>query len=194
GALRGVRIMLIRRTSAEKPHFSVCIPQYNRTSFLLEALKSIAAQSFKAFEICISDDRSTDGREEEIVDFLENSGLAFAYERHETNRRYDANIRASIGLASGKYCFLLGNDDALATPSVLEDLRAQIEMAGGAGVVVTNFEDFATGRQVRRIRHQGLAGTGAAVAAAHFRNLSFVSGIVFDRMKALEHATSRWDG
>jgi len=175
-------------------HLSICIPQYNRTAFLIEACRSLAMQTFQDFEVCISDDRSTDGREQELLDFLEHSSLSFIYRKLETNSRYDANLRASLSLASGKYCFLLGNDDCLASPTVLEELAADLERLGPAGVVMTNYEDFATGAAAERVRHTEVVGAGPAAAAASFRNFSFVSGIVLDRERALAHATARWDG
>src|SRR5438034_8496188 len=113
-------------TTVLKPFFSICIPQYNRTSFLLEVCKSLAAHSFKIFEICISDDCSTDGRADELISFLRQANLSFRYKRLESNQRYDANLRASIDLASGKYCFLLGNDDALASSTILERIYHEI--------------------------------------------------------------------
>jgi glycosyltransferase involved in cell wall biosynthesis len=177
-----------------RPYFSICIPQFNRTSFLLEACRSLAAQTFSSFEVCISDDRSTDGREEDLLAFLEQSSLSFTYRKQNQNGRYDANLRASLSLARGKYCFLLGNDDCFASPAVLEELAADIERLGPAGVVMTNFEDYASGATSERVRRTENVGAGPAVASASFRNFSFVSGIVLDRERALAHATSRWDG
>ncbi|MGA3073010.1 MAG: glycosyltransferase family 2 protein [Bryobacteraceae bacterium] len=184
----------MKRCTSANPYFSICIPQYNRTSFLLEACRSLAEQTFRDFEVCISDDRSTDGREAELLTFLQQSPLSFTYQKRETNGRYDANLRASLSLASGKYCFLLGNDDRLASPTVLEELAADIERLGPAAVIMTNFEDFATGAPAERVRRTEIVGAGPAIAAASFRNFSFVSGIVLDRERALAHATSRWDG
>src|SRR4051812_15316998 len=101
------------------PFFSICIPQYNRTSFLIEACRSLSVQTFRDFEVCISDDCSTDGREAELGAFLQQSGMTFVYRKQERNSRYDGNLRAAIGLACGRYCFLLGNDDALASTETL---------------------------------------------------------------------------
>ncbi|MDB9482187.1 glycosyltransferase, partial [Dolichospermum circinale CS-537/05] len=50
--------MEVRNQYIENPFFSICIPQYNRTSFLIEACKVLAQQTFKNFEVCISDDQS----------------------------------------------------------------------------------------------------------------------------------------
>ena len=49
-----------------RPYFSICIPQHNRTSFLIEALRTLDRQTFRDFEVCISDDASTDGREADL--------------------------------------------------------------------------------------------------------------------------------
>lgn len=176
------------------PFFSICIPQHNRTSFIIEACRSLAIQTFKDFEVCISDDCSTDGRQEELIDYLRRSGLSFVYERQRTNRRYDANLRASMDLAAGRYCFLLGNDDRLASEAVLSDLHALLERLGPAGAVITNFEECADAKPFRRISGTGVLGAGPDTAAAHFRNYSFVSGIILDAEKSREFRTTEWDG
>ena len=59
--------------------------------------------------------------------------------------------------------------------------------------MITNYEDFATGRKYKRIRKTGIIGSGPHVAANNFRNFSFVSGIILDTVKAKKHATSKWD-
>lgn len=176
------------------PFFSVCIPQYNRTSFLIEVCRSLAAQQCRDFEVCISDDCSTDGREAEILDFLYASNLAFAYRRQAENTGYDGNLRSAIRLAGGRFCFLLGNDDAMASPSTLETLRGLMAAAPDAAVVFTNFEDYRTGRVVSRVKHSGIVGTGPGVAAACFRRFSFVGGVVLRTDRAQAAATTRWDG
>lgn len=175
----------------QAPFFSICVPQYGRTSFFLETLRSIAAQDFGDFEVCVSDDRSTDGRGGEIVDFLRASGLSFVYAVRETNGRYDANLRSAISLSMGRYCFLMGNDDCLASASSLGVVRRA--MKEGAGVVIANYEDYATGKAYRRVV-AGDLGSGPAAAAAHFRDFSFVSGVVLDGARARALATDRWDG
>jgi hypothetical protein len=186
--------MIQARRLSETLFFSICIPQYNRTSFLIEACKSMDAQTFRNFEVCISDGGSTDGREEELLSYLRQSQLSFVYERHTRNLPYDANLRASIALAHGMYCILHGNDDALAAPETLQQLFDCIEKYGTPGVMITNFEDWRTGTITRRIKTTGIAGTGPRVAAAHFRNVSFVGGVLLDRAEAQKLTTNKWDG
>jgi hypothetical protein len=176
------------------PLFSICIPQFNRTSFLLKALRAFEAQSFRNFEICISDGRSTDGRSQEIISYLQSSGLPSRYQLQEQQSRYDPNIRAAIALATGKYCFLLGNDDCPADTHALERLAALLEQYSWPQVVITNYHELSSGVTFRRVNTTGTLGCGPSIAASAFRNFSFVSGILLDREQAQRFATHKWDG
>jgi glycosyltransferase involved in cell wall biosynthesis len=175
-------------------YFSICIPQYNRTSFVMKLLKSISEQTFKSFEVCISDGGSNDGRWQEIVDYLENSGMEYVFSRSESNLRYDKNLRASIDLASGRYCFLLANDDQLADMSVLQDLHKQILDNNNPTVVITNYKDFLTNKIIKRFKKARLFGSGPKVAINNFRTYSFVSGVILDRHLSVKNRTEIWDG
>lgn len=186
--------MEIKNQYLERPFFSICIPQYNRTSFLIEACKVLASQMFKNFEICISDDKSNDGCQEQLIDYLKSSGLSFIYQRQEINLRYDGNIRASIALAKGKYCFLHGNDDCLASESTLQELYIEISKNESLGVIIPNFQDWTTGEITRRIRATQTYPAGVETASTHFRNVAFVTGVILDRVKAQEFTTNKWDG
>jgi glycosyltransferase involved in cell wall biosynthesis len=184
----------MRRNPVEPPYFSICIPQYNRTSFLIEACKSLQSQTFTDAEVCISDDRSTDGRSDELVEFLRNSSLAFVYQRQDANVRYDANLRRAIGLARGRFVFLLGNDDCLASPTVLQDIHARLEGHPGVQVAITNYADHTSGHTFERVSFSGVVGAGPSTALSAFRNFSFVSGVIISTAEAQQQATSRWDG
>lgn len=88
-----------------KPFFSVIIPVYNRKELLLKALESVEAQTFRDFEIIVSDDGSTDGVEKlfprEGVRFLQNchSGMPGA-----------ARNRGALA-AQGRFLAFLDSDD-----------------------------------------------------------------------------------
>ena len=184
----------VRRQRVAEPVFSICIPQHNRTSFIVEACRSLASQTYHNFEVCISDDCSNDGGEERLLEFLEDSDLSFTYRRQTHNLRYDGNLRAAIDLARGTYVFLMGNDDCLAGPTVLEEVLAQIERNAPVSVALTNFEDYASGTRVSSMPRRGIAGHGPDTAVQTFRNFSFVSGVILETHAARQHATHRWDG
>ncbi len=176
------------------PFFSICIPQYNRTPFLIEACRVLSQQICKDFELCISDDCSPEGRHREIISSLEQLGLTFTYRQQEGNGRYDRNLRAALGLARGRYCLLMGNDDCLKDTGVLERLKRRLERQPDTGVVLANYEEYAEPTLYRRVTRTQTTKGSADLAARVFRNFSFVSGIVLRRDRALAHATNAWDG
>jgi glycosyltransferase involved in cell wall biosynthesis len=186
--------MEVRRETVAEPFFSICIPQYNRTSFLIECCRSFSQQTFRSFEICISDGGSTDGRESELLRFLEGTNLSFHYRKPGLRLRYDGNLRAALDLARGRYCVLMGNDDALATPETLEKLFVAIRDAAPIAVAISNYRDAASGRLYRRIKKGGVLGAGLRAGVDHFRDFSFVSGVILETAAALKHRTERWDG
>lgn len=186
---------IIENRLIKKPFFSVCVPQYNRTSFLLLAIKALSAQTFTDFELCISDDNSTDERWKEIIDLLYQEKISFVYKRQEKNLRYDGNIRSSIALAQGKYSFLHGNDDCLKDINTLQFIFEKINSLNEKpGVIISNFEDYRTGKISKRIlKTKHYVGT-VEVAATHYRNVSFVSGVILDTAISQQVATDKWDG
>ena len=78
--------------------------------------------------------------------------------------------------------------------STLAHLRNAIDAHPRVAVVLTNFEDYATGVVTRRVNRTAIAGAGPATAAGAFRRFSFVSGVLLDRTSAQRVATERWDG
>ena len=176
------------------PFFSICIPQYNRTSFLKEAIRSFAAQSFTDFELCISDGGSTDGRIDELDEFCRDLKLRYRLARSERNLRYDENLRSAISLSAGRYLLLMGNDDAFADSECLQYLHDRLTEFPTAAVAITNYMELGDRRVYRRMTSTGLIGHGPQTAADTFRHYAFVSGIILDGAQARAAATDRVDG
>lgn len=186
--------LISNRPSRFRPFFSICIPQYNRTDFLIKTCELYIQQSFKDFEICISDDLSTDEGEERLVEFLKRSKLIYSYGKNLRNIRYDGNLRQAISMSSGKYVILMGNDDELSDTDALSFIERELKKHDPVAVAVTNYREASTGQVVRRIRKAGILGAGAVAAASTFRDYSFVSGIVMDGEAARSASTDRYDG
>ncbi len=96
-------------------YISVIIPTWNRRQLLAACLDSLAAQTFRDFEIIVVDDGSTDGTAAyladayphvRVVSLARNSGFATA-------------INAGIRQAQSDWLFLLNNDMTL-EPSCME--------------------------------------------------------------------------
>ena len=177
-----------------KPFFSICIPQYNRTDFLIQACRSFSCQDFDNFEICISDDCSNDLKEAKLLNYLKNSGMVYLYVKTGRNLRYDGNLRNAIALSHGEYLVLMGNDDGLSDAAVLGAVHDKILHFCPVDVAITNYREASSGRTYRRITKTGVLGSGPATAASVFRNYSFVSGIILKGDLARQAATEVLDG
>lgn len=109
-----------------RPLLSVCIPTFNRGSFLAELLESLLPQ-FTALaltstwaELLISDNASSD-ETAAIIAAFQARGLPVRSVRNSANVGADANFLQCLSLAEGKYVWLLGDDD-LIMPGALSAL------------------------------------------------------------------------
>ncbi len=93
---------------------SIGMPVYNDEKFLHSALTSILAQSFKDFELIISDDKSTDGSSNICKEFAA-SDSRITYIRQERNLGISRNMKFLLENAKGKYFMWAANDDIWAT-------------------------------------------------------------------------------
>ena len=176
------------------PFFSICIPQYNRTDFLIAACESFASQKFRDFEVCISDDCSNDGKEGALLNHLKRLNLCFVYSRTESNIRYDANLRNAISLSKGKYVLLMGNDDALSDSDSLQAIYDELIRFEPVAAAITNYRELTSGKIYRRMTTTGVLGCGPGVAVSNFRNYSFLSGVILRADAARKCATEALDG
>lgn len=90
---------------------SIVIPVYNRKNFLTVCIKSLLAQSFEDFEICLVDDGSTDGTGllcDELAEkdtrirvlHVQNGGAAYARQK-------------GVELATGEWVLFVDSDDTM---------------------------------------------------------------------------------
>ncbi|MCP5100766.1 MAG: glycosyltransferase, partial [Chloroflexi bacterium] len=87
---------------------SVIIPAYNSATFLPQAIASVFAQDFKAYEIIIVDDGSTDNTQAVLQPFADRIRYVL-----QVNAGSAAARNTGIEMARGKYIVLLDADDLL---------------------------------------------------------------------------------
>lgn len=113
----------------EKPEVSVVMPVYNGKEFLLEAIESIQAQTFKNWELIVVDDGSTDGTGELVSD-VQKSDWRIRYHRFDDNYGRPARARTKgLELARGRFIAFLDADD-LWLPQKLERQLAFMKSTG----------------------------------------------------------------
>jgi glycosyltransferase involved in cell wall biosynthesis len=105
-----------------KPHVSVIIPTYNRSSLLFEAVKSVLSQTYDNFELIIVDDGSTDSSKSSIAPLLKNTPRSTTY-LESKNRGVSTARNLGAQHAQGEWLAFLDSDDRW-TP---EKLQLQME-------------------------------------------------------------------
>lgn len=104
---------------------SICIPTYNRCTFLNESLKRIEYQ-FKSLinevELIVSDNCSTDNTAIIVQDYI-NKKLPIKYIKNIENIGPDRNIAQCFRIAKGKYVWVLGDDDFLEDGALNEIMK-----------------------------------------------------------------------
>jgi len=174
--------------------FSICIPQYNRIKFLRKSLDILENQEYSNFEVVISDDCSSDHTKEVINEIKTAYSYPIIYHRFESNQGYDRNLRKSMELATGDYCFVLGNDDTLAHNAVFVQLAHFLKENGLPDLGFCNYCEFPDDSKItRRALGTGIIGNGPDVALKNYSSFSFVAGLIFKKTTFDRFNTNRFD-
>lgn len=172
------------------PILSICIPTYNRASFLQELIASIESQlggvPVGSVEIVVSDNASTDNTEELIAAYRR-KGAEIKYLRHDKNLGMDANYLSAINMAAGEYCWLMGDDDLISDGGI----HVMLELIGGSySLIVANARAY----DVRMQSPTGMVYLGGKHADCNDAFLaigpwiSFISSMCFPRLAFLNQS------
>ena len=118
---------------------SICIPTYNGAGRIIKTLRCAikAIDNREDIEIIVSDNASTDDTYERLKEYANSYSYIKVY-RNEQNLGFNCNMIKLIDeYASGRYCWVIGNDDFLDSDSIriLVSLLAQ----GEADYISVNF-------------------------------------------------------
>jgi glycosyltransferase involved in cell wall biosynthesis len=99
---------------------SICIPTYNQTKYLRKTLDSIVSQTYKDFELIISDDSSSDDVSQLLKEYRDK--LSFHYVRNRPGLGSPQNWNYAISLAKGRWIKIMHHDDWFAESNTLEKM------------------------------------------------------------------------
>lgn len=132
------------------PLLSLCIPTHHgRAALLAGLLASVEGQLSRddPVEVCVSDNASHDDTERIVERYRMALGARLVYRRNPTDLGMARNLLASVDLARGRFCWLLGSDDQLAPgglPEALAMLREDADASGfGVGMLRVRGESMA---------------------------------------------------
>lgn len=93
------------------PRLSVCLPTYNRASYLKATITSILAQTLGDFELIVADNCSTDDTPNVVAAFAD---PRIRYVRQDANIGHYRNMNAALDLSRGRYVCIVHDDDVYA--------------------------------------------------------------------------------
>ena len=129
-----------------KPRFSIIICSYNIEDYIKRAINSILNQTFKDYELIISDDCSTDNTLEKVKE-IESDKIKII--KTDSNTGTAGGTR-NIGLkeAKGEYILFLDGDDTFYDDKVLEKID-KIIGEDKPEIVYLGFQDVGQGDKER---------------------------------------------
>ena len=112
------------------PLISICIAAYNAEKYLEATLRTIQSQTFKDWELIVTEDGSQDRTEEFVSDFSHKVTQKVIYNRHPVNRGLPATRNTGFTAASGEWIVFLDADDLWKTDH-LETLVSSSQIEAG---------------------------------------------------------------
>ena len=121
------------------PAVSVCIPSYHGEPFLPDALRSVAEQTWRDWELILVEDGSRDGAEAMVRAFAAEREQPVTYLRNERNLGLSATRNRAAGAARGEFIAMLDADDRWAS----DHLESALDLFSrtGADVVFSAAEE-----------------------------------------------------
>lgn len=105
---------------------SVVIPTYQRAATLRRALDHALGQSYKPLEVVVSDNGSTDGSRELLIEYAQDPRVTVVLQ--DENRGPVPNWRTAVEASQGKYIKINWSDDWM-EDHVVEDLVMAMDQA-----------------------------------------------------------------
>lgn len=130
--------------SNKRPFFSVIIPVYNSELYLNDCLESIFAQSCGDFELVLVDDASKD-QSGAICDEWKCRYPDKVQVIHQKNTGVYIAKRNGIKASSGRFLYVMDNDDLIISEKAFEIIKNQIEQSGCDLVIFNATDNVNTG-------------------------------------------------
>jgi len=122
---------------ASRPLVTAIIPTYGRSEYLVEAVSSVAAQTYDPLELVVVDDYSPEPVESQLS-AMDLTGLhRVVIHRHNENRGANAARNTGFDAANGNLIAFLDDDDRWRPTKILRQVTVFRESGSKTGVVYT---------------------------------------------------------
>lgn len=117
---------------------SVIMPSFNTAEFITEAIESVLAQTYDAFELIIVDDCSTDNTDEVVQRYLTDPRIK--YLKNDKNSGAAVSRNRALKEAKGKWIAFLDSDDVWEPEKLSKQIRFMEE--NGYHFSYTNYSEI----------------------------------------------------
>lgn len=155
-------------TVQQNEKLCICIPTYNRADFLnLNLALLIPVIIEYGIPIYISDNGSTD-KTSTIVEKYQEEYQYIYYRRNDTNKGFDANVKAVLEFSKGQYAWLLGDDDTIV------DVKHIID-------VIDKFHPYAIELGSDETISEGFVSSNSEILSKTAYDMGWLSSVVISR-------------
>lgn len=143
---------------------SIYIPTYNREdkvvrqlNFLLNEVKELEQENI---EIIVNDNCSTDNTKEAVLNCIKNTNVI--YHRNDYNLGIGGNMYASVKFVTGKYLWVIGDDDVL-FPGVVKRVYDILSSYPAVSYIFLNYARLSDPKTAQYDGPSGLIDDGATL-------------------------------
>ena len=157
----------------KNPFISICIPTFNRSKYLKEAIESALNQNYENYEIIIVDDGSTDNTVEMVKSINSDK---IRYVKSEVNLGRPKIRNKLVTLAKSDFLLWLDDDDIL-KENIINDYVKIIQANPSVNIIYGNLLQFddETGNEIQKFEPNDYTKSKSEM----LRNLILGNGITF---------------
>ncbi len=172
----------------EEKLLSICIPTFKRAAYLDSLLSSIYKQKeARSVEVIVSDNASPDATRAVVKKYP-----SVIYHRNKINLGFDANLQKVFTYATAKYCWFLGDDDAMevcALSYILANLKDEDVYLTSLSLCNKNLEFLENWQYLAPAFQDGLFALGSPEDKVNYLNavrgnaglFGYIGGFIFKR-------------
>jgi glycosyltransferase involved in cell wall biosynthesis len=125
-------------TETGNPLVSAIVTCYNQSRFVVETLESVKAQTYKATQLIVVDDCSSDDSVAVIENWIRENRMDCKFIRHQENQGICKTVNEALSLATGKYISPIASDDIWLPDKVARQVEIMESQPDDVGVIYSD--------------------------------------------------------
>jgi glycosyltransferase involved in cell wall biosynthesis len=125
-------------TETGNPLVSMLVLSYNQSRFVLETLESVEAQTYKATQLIIVDDCSSDDSVPTIERWVNENEINCTFIRHTKNQGICKSLNDALTVATGKYVSIVASDDVWLPDKIAQQVEMMESQPDRVGVIYSD--------------------------------------------------------